>query len=272
MNRKLALVAVMVAVAVVAASGYFVGLGSGNEVGSSIPGEITLVKPAIAQTATFLDQEAGISAYTQIAATIDLDSAASAFRVIERQTADWFVGTVGISGETEEVDPHVFVHQSGWIVAYYPRETPVATALHWVDSDLGTTHLEQALGHVASNAGAPVNTVGFFNFRFPTATEWLIITDSDTFDLMIPIEFSVFERSHALRGIDSACCSNSTLTLTVDGAVVDELFIPDRNSEGARKYGGISFGQLAPGTPHEVAVSGSDINRVAISLLFVTSN
>jgi hypothetical protein len=159
-------------------------------------------------------------------------------------------------------------------VAYYPRETPVATALHWVETDLGTTHLEQELGHVASSAGAPVTTAGFFNFRFPTATEWLIITDSDTFDLTIPIEFSVFERSFALKGIDNNCCSgsDSTITLTIDDAMVDQLLIPVRNTLGARKYGGIKFGQLVPGTLHKVAISGTDINRVAISLLFLPSN
>lgn len=240
------------------------GIGGG---GATIGGTgIALAKPAVVVgDGSFLDQEAGIAAYTKIGTQIDLASAETAFRVIERQTSEWIVGTVGISGETEEVDPHVFVHQSGWIVAYYDRNTPVATALHWQGTDLGSSHLEQALGDVAANAGAPVSTVGFYNFRFPDATEWLVIVDSDSFDLTVPLEFSVFERSVALRGTDASCGSASTASATIDGSTIISVTVCGNIR---RVYGGVTVSQLVPGVAHEIAVAGANSRVMAISLVF----
>ena len=88
MLRKVGLAAAMLAVVVIAASGYSPGLGAGSGAGPTIPGGITLVRPAIAQTASFLDQEAGMSAYVDTGFTINLSNARNAFRTIERETAD----------------------------------------------------------------------------------------------------------------------------------------------------------------------------------------
>ena len=123
MKRKMALSVATIAIVLVGWGGWLALQASLGSDGISGLGGIPLARPAIAQEASFLDTEAEIAAYTKADAVITIEDAASAFRVIERQTSEWIVGTVAITGETEEVDPHVFVHQSGWIVAYYPQET-----------------------------------------------------------------------------------------------------------------------------------------------------
>ena len=140
MLRKLGLAAARVAVVVVAASGSFAGLGAGSGAAPTIPCGISLARPAIAQTASFLDQEAGMSAHVNTGLTINLNNARNAFRTVERENSDWLIGSVPVPGHPEAEDAHVFVHRSGWIVAYYERGSPVARVVHWNAHDFPTRY------------------------------------------------------------------------------------------------------------------------------------
>ena len=46
---------------------------------------------------SFLDDEAGISAYFDASATIDLNDVRSLFRTIEVETADYIIGSIPVS-------------------------------------------------------------------------------------------------------------------------------------------------------------------------------
>ncbi|MFW0860251.1 MAG: hypothetical protein AAGB97_08910 [Dehalococcoidia bacterium] len=46
----------------------------------------------------------------------------------------------------EADDVHVYVHEDGWIVAYYLKRHPVAKIIDW--NNLAVTKLEQALGMI----------------------------------------------------------------------------------------------------------------------------
>lgn len=271
MNRKLALVAGIIAIA---ASGYLVGLGSGQGAVFSIPGGISLVRPAIAQTGSFLDQEAGMSAYIDVGATINLSAARNAFRTVEREDPDWLIGSVPVPDHPEVEDAHVFVHQDGWIIAYYRRGSPVAQVVHWdAHASPGEHKLRQALSTVAANAGVPVQNVGFYDFEFPTATEWLLVIDSnDSFDLTIPSQYVVFERSYSHFVTAADFCGslfNSDVDfsqLTIDGAIIDSRGC----DENGTFYNTIPVTTLNPDTLHTVDWSRSGTNvSVAISLLYI---
>jgi hypothetical protein len=260
MKRQLLLVTTMVILAVIVGSGYLALQGSPSGPGNVIPGSVSLVRPAIAQTASFLNTEAGMSAYTDTGLTINLNNARNAFRTVERETTDWIIGSVEVPGYPEEEDAHVFVHRTGWIVAYYDQGSPVARVIHWnAPVSPGLTKLEQAVGVVANAAGVPAPGVGFFDFRFPNAAEWLLVIDNDTFEVTIPKEFAVFERSfsHFVTG-------HSGTQIRIDGNILS-------NEQSGTFYGQITPTILSSDVPHKVELSSSSntSSSVAISLLYI---
>ena len=273
MLRKLGLAAAMLAVVVIAASGYSPGLGAGSGAGPTIPGGITLIRPAIAQTASFLDQEAGMSAYVDTGFAINLSNARNAFRTVERENSDWLIGSVPVPGHTEAEDAHVFVHQSGWIVAYYERGSPVARTVHWNGHPTPGPHkIVQALTQVAASAGVPASGHGFFNFEFPNATEWLLIFDDNEFSLNIPSQFLVFERSfsHFTTVVGDVCRFAGPSVLKIDVVSLSAT------CTAGMRYGLVSAIVLSVDTTHDVSVSsvsgfnGTSIQgSAAISLLYL---
>jgi hypothetical protein len=57
---------------------------------------ISLIRPAFAQTGSFLDQEARIAAYVKLQNQVHLESAKQAFKIIEQDTGNFVVGIVEI--------------------------------------------------------------------------------------------------------------------------------------------------------------------------------
>lgn len=87
-----------------------------------------------------------MSAYVNTGFTINLNIVRAAFRTVERQTDTWLIGSVQVPGFPESEDAHVFVHQEGWIVAYYERGSPVARTVQWSShANPGTHKLHQVL-------------------------------------------------------------------------------------------------------------------------------
>jgi len=247
----------VVLLALLGGTGYYALPRASSEPIPFIPGEISLARPAIAQQtrASFLDTDAGMSAYSDTGRTINIDQARTAFRVVESETDSWIVGTVQAHDYDENEDPHVFVHTSGWIIAYYDKDSPVGRALHFVaPGTLGGSKLEDSLRKVANSAGAPAQSIGFYDFRFPEATEWLVIIDTNTFSVEIPTQFSVFEGSYSLTPIGS--CGPA---LDIDGVRVAT------NGCTTFGYGGVSPSLLSTGSEHNVVVDGGS---AAISLLY----
>lgn len=267
MNRKLIVSTIMVVLALVTGSGYLVLRGSSNGQSGVIPGGVSLVRPAMAQTSSFLDTEAGMSAYTNTGLTINLNDARSAFRIVERETTDWIVGSVPVPGYAEEEDVHVFVDKSGWIVAYYFRGEPVAKTLHWTGHPtLGVNRLLQVLTQVAGSAGVPVISPGYFNYEFQNATEWSIIVDDDSFEVTIPIQFFVRERSYSHFVTDGNACGYSQYDnsrVTIDISLIHATCYNGTYSDL------ISPTLLNPDIVHTVASpENNTTGSVAISLLY----
>ena len=127
MERKLTLVATAIAIVVLAGSGYLALQISGGVPIIGNPLGIALARPAVVQgEGSFLEDEAGITAYTDTGFTIDLDNARDAFRTVEQETATYSIGSVAVPGFPDSEDAHVFVNLNGWIGAYYDRDVPSA--------------------------------------------------------------------------------------------------------------------------------------------------
>jgi hypothetical protein len=69
----------------------------------------------------FPADEAGISAYVHAKDSISLNNVKPVLATIERETNDYIIGTVALSGYTEVQYPHVYVSTDGWVVAYFPN-------------------------------------------------------------------------------------------------------------------------------------------------------
>lgn len=217
--------------------------GGANPQGSNV---LSLVKPAFVSAAgndtNFLEQEAGISAYTDVGQGIDLSKAATAFKTIEYQTSEYIVGSVGIPNLPETEDVHCYVHKDGWVVSYYLDDEPTAKIVDW--NNLVGTKLEEGIGEVCNAAGVAFTTVTYYDFRYPSAEKLMVIIDRDSFNLKIPSSFDVYERSYSLEE------SMYSFTLYIDGSVVAWA----RNEV---VYGGLTPTQLMPGVFHTISLTGS---------------
>ncbi|MDA0735217.1 MAG: hypothetical protein O2860_11660 [Chloroflexi bacterium] len=212
-----------------------------------------------------------MSAYVDVGVAIDLSQGRNAFRTIEKETTEWLIGSVPVPEYPEEEDAHVFVHQSGWIVAYYERGSPVSRTVHWTAHPaLGSHKLVQALTQVAVSANVSGAGHSFFNFEFPTATEWLLIIDDDTFAVNIPSQFLVLERSfsHYTTVSGDPCSSAGSSNLKID---ITSLSL---SCTAGTRYGLISTFVLSQDVTHQVSIIGSSDTAdsiqgsAAISLLY----
>ena len=226
-------------------------------------GALALARPAFAQEIqatglTFLEKEAGISAYTDVGQRINLVRARAAFRTIERQTDEYIIGSVPLPGKDGYWDVHVFVHRAGWLIAYYHRDWSTGKIIDW--GNPAQTNLEAALGVVTAAAGVHFVSMDFYDFRFPDARKLLVITDSDTFRIMIPSEFVVYNRAYSLIDDSRRGWSERARML------INEREIARAANIYGTTIGTISPGILAPGVYHNITVA--DDGSAAIILTY----
>ena len=196
-----------------------------------------------------LDEEAGISAYYKAPNTINLSQVRSAFRTIEIETGDYIIGSFPITGYPEHFDAHVYVHKDGWILAYYLRSNPVSKIVDVRARTLNTTNLRTAVEMVATTAGVPFMDVSYYDFRYPNATNMLLVAEDNSngndFTIKIPSSYSYFERAWA--------AANSCST---DVFVLNGTSLYNSKTWGGNNiyYGAINPSQLLPDTTHTVSL------------------
>jgi hypothetical protein len=250
MNRRLLHITVLLGSAIVLAAILIAvtgGTGSRpagkTSLGLSRPPFLEAAKAAPAyDIGSRLDTEAGISAYMQTD-VINLDNAATAFRVIELKTSDYIIGSVGVPSYEEHFDAHVYVHKDGWILAYYLRQDPVSKIVDTVHKDIDSTNLYSALSVVAGASGVPFGTVNHYDFRYPNAANILFVKEDSAngndFTITIPSSFGYYERGFA----------SADAWFKLDGTNMNATY-----GYAYRSYGTITASQLLPDTPHTVQV------------------
>jgi hypothetical protein len=166
----------------------------------------SLVKPVFAQSSspTFLEDEAGMSIWVNIGASLNISQAKAAYKTIEKETPDYIIGSISLPNLPETEDPHCFVHKDGWIVVYYLKAEPVGKIIDWsyyTGSELTKTKLSLGLEKIGLTLGITTIDAQYYHFQYPYANKWMVIIDvqegqgEDSFRLMVPSEFSVYERS-----------------------------------------------------------------------------
>jgi hypothetical protein len=159
----------------------------------------------------FLEEEAGISAHVNVGQKIDLEKAKSAFKSIETANDTYIIGQIALDGyDPEYVAPHAYVHEDGWIVTYYLRNEPSGKIMQWNAYDGGTittTTLADTIKTVCEvitfNYDTIKSNVRYYDFEYPNANRMMLITEwiagrgtqSDQFNLTIPIECELYEAS-----------------------------------------------------------------------------
>lgn len=169
---------------------------------------LTLVKPAWAYAAgsslTFLDEEAGISLYTNVNQTLNLTKAKSVYRTVEKETSDYIIGSIALPNLPQSDDVHCFIHKNGWIVVYYLKSEPTSKIIDWqyyTGAKLSKDKLQAGLEKVCYVLGVTANNSNYYHFQCPQANKILIIIDSqkgsgsNTFTYTIPAECNIFEGS-----------------------------------------------------------------------------
>jgi len=169
-----------------------------------------LAQPALAQQLgkSFLEEEAGISCYVNVGQAIKLDKMKQFFAVLEDETSEYLIGTVGFSDFSEDWWPRAWVHKDGWIVVYYPKGEPTSKLFYWRKYWEGktTTTLREVLLWLCSASGLKIDmdfvkeNLKHYNFQYPEAQKLFVVLDtgtSDSFSYTIPSNVTILEGSYS---------------------------------------------------------------------------
>ena len=228
---------------------------------------LPLQAPAVkAQSSSFLEREAGISAYVNANRAINLTQVKDVFRTLEVQTSDYLIGSVPVSNYDETEDVHAYVHKDGWILVYYLANDPLSKIIDWraYNTTAIPTKLEQALGTLASRVGVGTTNIAFYDFRFPTATHLMLAGKSNgSFQVKLPDGFEYYQMgwSIAFDARNPYDWSPSQATFAIDNVKLQTL-------DGTGKilwknvYSTLSPGQLLPGVYHTITADNGGVATV----------
>lgn len=244
--------------------------------------DIFLARPAFAQAVgvpSFPEDEAGISAYVNVGQNIDLKQAKTAFVGLIDEGSDYVIGTVMIEGLPEETYPHVYVSQSGWVLAYYTKNAPSSLIMQWYVYEGGpitTTTLRDAIFNtcvaIRVDFSKIVDKVGYYHFQCPEATKVLLVADlnpedsrGDFFTYMIPLNVTLFEASwsHYIYGGLA-----DERPAYIDEKVIDRgwRYVPTKDKPHL-KYAKCESAYIVPGAVHTVRVE-NDCQGFAMACIY----
>jgi hypothetical protein len=238
------------------------------------------IKPAFAQSMstapTFLDEEAGISLYVNISQSIDLAVAKTVYRALEKETADYIVGSIALPGLSENEDVHCFVHKDGWIVTYYLKGEPVSKIVDWnlwSGGKLTKNKLQVGLEQMTNALGKVVTGAKYYHFQYPNANKCMIILETlvgsgeDSFNVTIPNDIAVYERSWSHYAQNPYYYHSY---FKIDGNTINS--ISSSAQDPMTNRGTLIVAQLFPSAGHVVSVSsdrpGSTLYGVCVALVY----
>jgi hypothetical protein len=260
--------------------------GGKNERVPEVGNAYALEYPAFAQAAgadtSFLDEEAGIALYLNVSGPIDLSKARSVFRTIEKETVNYTVGSIALPNLPESEDVHCFVHKEGWIVVYYLKAELVSKIIdwsYWSGGQLTKNKLQVGLEQMCNTLGVSMSGAKYYHFQYPYANKCMLIFETlvgsgeDSFNIIIPIEFTVYERSWSHYAQDTYYSNYYSYTyysnFKIDANIIDS--ISGVNSP-VTKIGTLTVAQLTPDVAHVISVSsdqsGSYLYGVCIALVY----
>jgi hypothetical protein len=192
--------------------------------------------------------EAGISAYFQAPVSITISSVASLFRTIEFSNTDYIIGSMAVPNYDIYQDVHVYIHKNGYVLAYYLKGDPASKIFDWVSYNgvsINTTKLKNVLAIVASTAGSSFPGATYYDFRYPNATNLMLIAKGGgTFQINVPGAYVYYERGWSLY-----CTGQNSASWWIDGAKIEDIGC------GGLSDGTLTAAQLLPDVDHTIEVN-----------------
>jgi hypothetical protein len=195
-RRYLTIAGIMV-MAVSLASAFSISTLFNDEGTGNFLGGISLSAPAVsAETANFLESEAGIAGYGKVSWDASTNSTTwnnikDQLQTTEKEGDDYIVGTLAMTDYSTRWDPHVYIDKDGWVVIYWPRDETRSILLD-IKAGFGKTMVERAISSIASSGGQASPPISYYDFANPTANRILVAslpvtTNGDaTFSVTIP--------------------------------------------------------------------------------------
>jgi hypothetical protein len=221
--------------------------------------DVFLARPAIAQEAggSFLDQEAGISAYTNLGQKVDLSKIRAVLKTVEAETDTYVIGSISVpkyEGYPRE-DVHCFAHKDGWVVTYYRNTETTAKIISWRDwsGKITGTKLDMGLTVACDALDQKAPYVRYYHFKYPDAVKLMVIVKTKTNQsrIMIPSSFAIYERSWSQFYTYDYGYSGNGSYIKIDDVVVSN----ERAKDGECGANGlINPTQLKPDVFHNVVV------------------
>lgn len=225
---------------------------------------------------TFLEEEAGMSIYVDVGQSLDLSVAETVYKTIEEQTLNYIVGSFSLPDLPETEDVHCFVHKDGWIVVYYLKNEPISKIIDWnyySGGKLTKTKFQVGLEKMGLALGVTVTGAKYYNFQYPYADKWMIVIESkedegeDSFNIKIPSEFTIYERSwsHYGSGWYTDWYSYGYAIFKINETQIDSI-----SETGVTRYGQLTITQLEPNVFYTISTSSEldSPHRVAIVLAY----
>jgi hypothetical protein len=214
------------------------------------------------EVAAMLSDEAGISAYIQTTNPIDLSQVEGEFRTIETQTTEYIIGSVPVPDHPEHFDVHVYVHSDGWILAYYMEDEATSKIVDVKAHTISSTKLDTIVSVIAGAAGEAVTDLKYYDFRYPNATNILMVAESggdgDSFTIEMPSEYAYSERSWAMYDTDGR-----VLNFVIDGDTATKDW-----SGSGMAYGFIPASDLLPAQEHEIVIDSWGSSYVVLMITY----
>ncbi len=201
--------------------------------------------------------EAGIAAYFNANQPITLANVRDVFRTIEVETQDYIIGSVAVPAYPESEDVHVYVHRTGWMMAYYLAADPVAKIFDWraYNGSSTGTKIEKVLIIVAGDAGVPFSNASFYDFRYPNGNRLMLIAETyengNDFTVRLPGSFAFYERSWGLYS------SARSADWRLNGSTIGNV------CGGCTSQGVLTTAQLLPDNTHTIDIAHSQYNSTA---------
>lgn len=140
------------------------------------------LNPMPIEPETFLDDEAGIAAYFHFDGPVNLESnlLVNQFRLITTNNGNYLLGMVPSPGweNYPQMDLRIFVHNSGWAMAFYSNNMP--SALITPRNTGGIYTLEVVLNNIAAAIELEPPTISFHDFRYPDAEKMMYLEMAST--------------------------------------------------------------------------------------------
>lgn len=188
--------------------------------------------PVEAAGETFLEKEAGITAYARLewleSADKNWSKILGQFYSIEKQDVGYVVGTLRmypISVKTlSGMEPHVYVSKNGWVVAYFLKNEPAVRLICWPGGSVcpggeGSNTLGWAIQQVSAAGAAVAKDVSYFDFRYPSANR-LFVARGNTFSVLVPSSMTVYERSFSIHVKSYSQCSDGIIKVKIDDSLL----------------------------------------------------